>query len=807
MSLAESASVAPVDKGESMLGSNQERNGSANAPSQTSAPAPIAALLSVSVSAATSSSTSSIVTVEPNGTAKPNHQKQEQEQQQQRDDNDSGDQSTKREGVNGTPSSPLPSITVPSPTIVAPISPSPSVSVSSPPPSSTSEVMTMEDAQATVQTDTANAERKSSSTASAPTPASPTPSSASSSSLSSAIVTIDKGRSIPTSNALSSSLKSRLSTSAPLSSLSSVTPTTIISPKPYPTFTHASSASYPKSDLTHRPFGSSTGYSNAYPISRSKCNDIHIKSPSPVPVSKSTVRSNTSNQCAVNEEEYDDEYEEVEEYEVLEEEEMIGESEGELESERAMVLDQGSSRHPNEQDTDMIDVSVAGSSTPLAAVKDAAAVLSSADSAMENEDGASLTNLKRALSKTPSPKLTPQQQQQADSVESPLSDKNPSKAGVIATSCANCGTTSTPLWRRASDGQTICNACGLYFKARNLTRPPWLKRNMGLKKGDSSATGEADETDEPEDASQTTSALISGASIKDSTMAEPTDAAVSPRVENAMPEQEKTAAAPTSEDKVKHSDSCAGDGTCSTAGGADTCATTAAAASTATGGGGSTPAQQASSRQNLVCANCRTTTTPLWRRDSSGNTICNACGLYFKLHNVHRPVTMKRAVIKRRKRVNVMANSPPLIPQQTIPQQQRMQQHPHHHHQPPPQYHQRMQYPKPLPRPRSPPTAASMEANGHDGQGDPSEGSAKRRRLQSANDPRGAPGSEDYILPKRTTNGQPEWIRRDQGMIDFMATRRIIKCRLIRKRHHGSRIRMVTPENIICPRTSLIATF
>ncbi|KAG0250565.1 putative electron transfer flavoprotein subunit [Mortierella polycephala] len=799
MSLAESASVAPVDKGESMLGSNQEKNGSANAPSQTSAPAPIAALLSVSVSAATSSSASSIVSVEPNGTAEPNHQKQEQEQeqqqQQQRDDNDSGDQSIKREVVNRTPSSPLPSVTVPSPTIVAPISPSPSVSVSSPPPPSTSEAMAIEDSQAIAQTDAADAERKSSSTASAPTPASPTPSSASSSSLSSTIVTIDKGRSIPTSNALSSSLKSRLSTSAPLSSLSSVTPTAIISPKPYPTFTHASSASYPKSDLTHRPFGSSTGYSNAYPISGSKRNDIHIKSPSPAPVSKSIVGSNTSNQYRVNEEEYDDEYEEVEEYEILEGEEMMGESEGELESGRVMVLDHGSSRHPNEQDAEMVDVSAAGSSTPPAAAKDVAAVLSSADSAMESEDGASLTNLKRPLSKTPSPRLAPQQQQQqADSTESPLSDKNPSKVGVIATSC-------------------------LYFKARNLTRPPWLKRNMGLKKGDSSATGEADETDEPEDASQTTSTPTSGASIKDSTMAEPTDAAASPTVENSMPEQEKATAAPTSEDKVKHSDSCPGDGTCSTAAGTDTCTATAAVAATAataaastatataTAGGGSTPAQQASSRQHLVCANCRTTTTPLWRRDSSGNTICNACGLYFKLHNVHRPVTMKRAVIKRRKRVNVMANSPPLVPQQAIPQQQRMQQHPHRHHQPPPQYHQRMQYPKPLPRPRSPPAAALMEANGHDGQGDPSEGSAKRRRLQNANDPRGAPGGEDYILPKRAANGQPEWIRRDQGMTDFMATRRITRGHLIRKRHRGSRIHMATPENIICPRTSLIATF
>lgn len=55
----------------------------------------------------------------------------------------------------------------------------------------------------------------------------------------------------------------------------------------------------------------------------------------------------------------------------------------------------------------------------------------------------------------------------------------------------------------------------------------------------------------------------------------------------------------------------------------------------------------------MICANCRTTTTPLWRRDESGNTICNACGLYYKLHNMHRPVSMKRSVIKRRRRVVV----------------------------------------------------------------------------------------------------------------------------------------------------------
>ncbi|CAI4210708.1 unnamed protein product [Parascedosporium putredinis] len=53
----------------------------------------------------------------------------------------------------------------------------------------------------------------------------------------------------------------------------------------------------------------------------------------------------------------------------------------------------------------------------------------------------------------------------------------------------------------------------------------------------------------------------------------------------------------------------------------------------------------------IACQNCATTITPLWRRDESGHTICNACGLYYKLHGVHRPVTMKKPTIKRRKRV------------------------------------------------------------------------------------------------------------------------------------------------------------
>ncbi|OQR69330.1 GATA-binding factor 2-like, partial [Tropilaelaps mercedesae] len=42
----------------------------------------------------------------------------------------------------------------------------------------------------------------------------------------------------------------------------------------------------------------------------------------------------------------------------------------------------------------------------------------------------------------------------------------------------------------------------------------------------------------------------------------------------------------------------------------------------------------AARRAGTSCANCKTTTTTLWRRNHNGEPVCNACGLYYKLHNV-----------------------------------------------------------------------------------------------------------------------------------------------------------------------------
>ncbi|KAA8570900.1 hypothetical protein EYC84_000285 [Monilinia fructicola] len=181
----------------------------------------------------------------------------------------------------------------------------------------------------------------------------------------------------------------------------------------------------------------------------------------------------------------------------------------------------------------------------------------------------------------------------------------------------NCGTTRTPLWRRSPQGATICNACGLYQKARNASRPTNLKRPPTT-----APIGYPGDSRE----SPSTSGLVS------------------------LP----TAGATYVSADQTSTGTCPGGGRCNGTGGAEGC--------------GGCPAFNNRVSKTAHFASCQDrqpAQTPQSQSDQptdapSPNRCCfppvtntkhyGRC-LYYKLHGVHRPVTMKKSIIKRRKRV------------------------------------------------------------------------------------------------------------------------------------------------------------
>lgn len=67
-------------------------------------------------------------------------------------------------------------------------------------------------------------------------------------------------------------------------------------------------------------------------------------------------------------------------------------------------------------------------------------------------------------------------------------------------------------------------------------------------------------------------------------------------------------------------------------------------------GKGNNDNNQNPNQKDMSCTNCGTLTTTIWRRNVRGEMVCNACGLYFKLHGVNRPHSMRRDTIHTRRR-------------------------------------------------------------------------------------------------------------------------------------------------------------
>lgn len=234
--------------------------------------------------------------------------------------------------------------------------------------------------------------------------------------------------------------------------------------------------------------------------------------------------------------------------------------------------------------------------------------------------------------------------------------------GGVKAECSNCGATHTPLWRRGLNDELNCNACGLYCKLHKRPRPKSMRASHGEgRRGGASSLASALATlasVAPLPSSSATPVVemvSSGVSAAAATTTTTTITRVSPSAGPSAGAGAGASANVAAANSVKGAG--AGVSSSSSAGSSVTAAPTATATATATvsmglGAGRGEIVEIIGSAQ---CYNCHTTATPLWRKDEEGKTVCNACGLYYKLHGSARPISMKSDIIRKRSRHDARA--------------------------------------------------------------------------------------------------------------------------------------------------------
>ncbi|KAG0353761.1 hypothetical protein BC939DRAFT_444751 [Gamsiella multidivaricata] len=188
---------------------------------------------------------------------------------------------------------------------------------------------------------------------------------------------------------------------------------------------------------------------------------------------------------------------------------------------------------------------------------------------------------------------------------SPAKTSNNAKASSRQLVCFNCNVTQTPLWRRTPDRKhSLCNACGLYYKQYGAHRPLNVRHKLPSVLVDPRLSAMPYSRPSSETRASSPSGPESSASSESDSE--------EPRL---LPDLTKMYADALLRPSVKKT----------------------------------TPPLM-TAKQGIECANCSQTQTPLWRKNEAGEPICNACGLYAKLHNRARPVTMRKSKITRRRR-------------------------------------------------------------------------------------------------------------------------------------------------------------